>query len=57
MKASPVRVNDQVVEVTGILSDITAWKESDILKSERVKEIQALLSLHLLMQKTEDEIF
>ena len=57
VKATPVWKDDKIVEVTGILSDITAWKESERIKEERSKEVQTLLSLHQLTHETENEIF
>jgi PAS domain S-box-containing protein len=56
-KASPIRIQDTIAGISGILSDITAWKESENIKADHLKEIQALLYLHLLTEKTEDQIF
>ena len=57
VKASPIRIDDTIVGISGILSDITAWNESEKIKAEHVTEVQALLSLHLLTRKTEEQIF
>ena len=56
VKGSPVHVHDEVTGITGILSDITAWKESEIIKAEHAKEVQTLLSLHLFTHESEKEI-
>lgn len=57
VKASQIRENDKTVGVTGIISDITAWKYSEEIKAERTKEVETLLALHLLTHKNEDDIF
>ncbi|MDD1727728.1 MAG: GAF domain-containing protein, partial [Methanospirillum sp.] len=56
VKATPVRQNGDVVEVSGIISDITGWVEAEKIKESHTKEIQALLSLHQLTNETETDI-
>ncbi|MFH0967942.1 MAG: PAS domain S-box protein [Methanobacteriota archaeon] len=56
VKGTPVKVHEEVVEVTGILSDITVWKESEKNIAEHTKEVQTLLSLHLFTHENEKEI-
>lgn len=55
--AVPVLKNEVVAEVSGIITDITAWKESERLKAAYTREVQALLALHLLTHEPEDRIF
>jgi len=57
VKAAPVRADGKVVGISGVLSDISAWKESENIKAERMKEVEALLTLHLLMSGSEEVIF
>ena len=56
VKATPVRQNGDVIEVSGIISDITGWVEAEKIKESHTKEIQALLSLHQLAHETEADI-
>jgi PAS domain S-box-containing protein len=55
--ASPVQDGDTIVEVSGIMSDITIWKENEKIKTDHTREIQGLLTLHLLCQESEEHIF
>lgn len=59
LRAKPnlIQADDNSGSISGIISEITSWKEAERLKTEHTKEIQSLLSLHLLTNVTEKQIF
>lgn len=56
-KASPIYEGNEAIGVTGIIADISAWKIAEKIKNTHTKEIQGLLSLHLLSRENENQIF
>lgn len=55
-KGTPSQKDGETIQINGILSDVTAWKEAERATSDHAREVQTLLSLHLQANESEPEI-